>query len=447
MRSLTRNPVGRAVALAALAFVTSCTPSTPGSGSDSYADYNVVLISLDTLRADRLGVYGHERSPSPTLDRLARRSVVFEDVLAQCSTTAPSHRSLFTGHYVYEHQNDPNAFPVLPEILRDAGWQTAAFVDGGQLEDVFGFERGFDLYQQSGSIHTQGAFVGGGLRSLIPMATDWIREKRDDRFFPFLHTYDIHCPYNPPEPFREAYTGRTEFPFEIEGKCGQRYFNFLGLDDEGFGILDDLYDGGVHYTDHALAALRRTLEEENLLDRTIFIVTSDHGESLGERQHVGHNQVREVQLRVPLMFALPGGPAANVPAPVQVIDILPTVLSLLDLDFAGSLSGEDLSAAVTGTDLELPGERFRLAETGNIARKTVRRDRRWSLEITPNQTYLYDLVNDPNETRNLIFQEPEIVADLMAAFEAREIPTDEIIEMPTNMDEATRKQLDALGYN
>lgn len=447
MRSLIRNAAAVAIGLALFGSLSSCATPPPGRGSISLADCNVVLISLDTLRADRLGAYGHERSPSPTLDRLARRSVVFEDVLAQCSTTAPSHRSLFTGHYVYEHQNDPNAFPVLAEILGQAGWATGAFVDGGQLEDAFGFQRGFDVYRQSGSLHTQGAFVGGGLRRLVPLATDWIRAKRDERFFLFLHTYDIHCPYNPPEPFRKAYTGRKEFPFEIEGKCGQKYFNFLGLNEEGFAILEDLYDGGVRYTDRALEGLMRTLEEEDLLDRTIFIVTSDHGESLGEQRHVGHNQVREVQLRVPLMFALPGGPAATIDAPVQVIDILPTVLSLLDLDFAGSLSGEDLSAAVTGADLSLPHERFRLAETGNIAFKTVRRDRRWSLEITPHQTYLYDLENDPNETRNLVFQEPEIVAELKAAFDARAIPTDTIIEMPTNLDEATRQQLNALGYN
>jgi arylsulfatase A-like enzyme len=433
------------LAVAVVAFVTAaCAPDGPSSHSP-FAGYNVVLVSIDTLRADRLGTYGHDAPTSPWLDRLARSAVVFEDVISAAPTTAPSHRSIFSGRPVYEHRNDVEAGPLMAELFREAGWTTAAFVDGGQLAEGFGFHRGFEHYAGSGARHVDGAFLGGGLAALGPQVSAWLREPRRRPFFLFLHTYDVHCPYAPPEPYRDRFAGPNP-GLDIEDKCGQKYFNALRLDASGFRYVSSLYDGGVRHADRMLGRILDDLQRLGIVDRTIVVVTSDHGESLGERRRIGHNQVHDIQLRIPLMIFLPGTGPRLVEGPAHAIDLLPTLLSLVGIEEPGGLPGLDLSEAAMEGE-RIPASRFRLAETGNARVKSVRRDDRWTLHLSEGRpTGLYDLYTDPAESRNVMLAQPAVAETLRAAFEARGVPIEDIPEMPRDLEERTREQLEALGY-
>jgi arylsulfatase A-like enzyme len=408
---------------------------------------NLILFSLDTLRADRLGVYGYNRATSPNIDVFARESVVFLDTLAQAATTAPSHRSLFTGRYVHEHGNKTDGMPVLASLLHSAGYETAAFVDGGQLRPKFGFQAGFEEYYDTGNAHKAGAAVGGGLREINPRVLDWLKRDRSEPFFLFVHTYDVHCPYTPPEPYFSMFVSRSYKPhFEVAGKCGAKAFNKMRLGDPDFEYISALYDGGVRYTDQMIQSLFDALRGHRLLERSIVIVTSDHGESLGERQRIGHNEVYDVQLKVPLIIRLPGGQAARVETPVQLIDILPTVLSLLNLPRSGlSLGGRDLSPSFFAPSDN--GQRLRAAHTTDGLQATVRTDQSWSLMMRGGKgNALYNLELDPYEEHNVLTEHPERVLKLTTAYERLLDPARELPTFPDNLDKKEVQQLEALGY-
>lgn len=326
----TVGPPVLAVALLAALWLLACGEEGDAPRIETQGPYvcdgcNVVMISIDTLRADRVGAYGYERPTSPNLDALAGRSVVFRDVLAQASTTAPSHMTMFSGRYVFEHRNDSENLPLLAELLAERGYRTAAFVDGAQMRPKFGMTKGFETY-----------FVTptrGGLAEINDGLIQWLRSHRREKFFAFVHTYDVHCPYNPPEPYFSMFTDPAYTPdFEVRGRCGKAYFNQLGLGAEGYRHISDVYDGGVRHADALLQEIFSAVADLDLADETVLLVTSDHGEALGERRHVGHNQMYDVQLKVPWILHLPGQAHVSVAGPVQLVDLLPTLLGVLSVD-------------------------------------------------------------------------------------------------------------------
>jgi arylsulfatase A-like enzyme len=411
-------------------------------------DCNVILISLDTLRADRLGAYGYERPTSPNLDTLARESIVFRDVLAQAPTTAPSHASLLSGRYVFEHRNELDDVPMLAELLSARGYETAAFVDGGQMSKSFGMSKGFDSWFDTGGVHVKGAQVGGGLGEIAPQVISWLEEPErvGTTFFAMIHTYDVHCPYTPPEPYFSMFVeDGFERDFEVEGKCGIAYFNELNLGPEDFAYISALYDGGVRYADALLGEIFATIERLDLGDRTVVIVTSDHGEALGERGLVGHNRVFDVHLRVPLIVRLPTRLHQELGGPVQLIDLLPTLLGMLGVEAPEGLPGMDLRPAVAQGRLD--PQRLRYAESGNGLAQTLRMDQRWTLIMNRGVPQgLYDLQADPEETDDLIEQHPEIADRLRAAFEQFTVSGDPVRDFPDDLSEAEIERLRALGY-
>ena len=224
---------------------------------------NIILVSLDTLRADHMGLYGYERSTTPNLDAFASQSVVFERATSQASSTRPSHMSLFQSRPASATTRDGLA---LAEVLAENGFRTAAFTDGGNISSKIGFARGFEIYEDG----------GGGLAESLPKAASWIREHRRERFFLFLHTYDIHLPYEPPEPhasmFTESYDG------DIRGDNTRPTLRRVRSLDEDAGAIIDLdsddrervvalYDGGIHYTDDQLKhlGLHRILYNQSVI--------------------------------------------------------------------------------------------------------------------------------------------------------------------------------------
>ena len=313
------------------------------SGEAAAGSRNLVLVVADTLRADRLGCYGHDRDTSPSLDALAAESVLFENAFAPSPYTATSHASLFTSLYPNTHlvwnktelEGGATVFPklsenavTLAEALRDAGWQTAGIADGGFVKEERGLHQGFELFESK----TTG--VGGR----VDRALEWLREERDPErpFFLFLHTYEVHSPYMPeleyvdrfdPDyrgPLREAVRQARQWVAENPlanpiNKPQERFFKPLfeaqGFSPEDQAFVRTLYDAEIAMVDDEFARLRAYLRESGLDQDTAIVVTSDHGEEFWEHDYWGHHKLWEETLRVPLIARLPGGPPGARPGP------------------------------------------------------------------------------------------------------------------------------------
>lgn len=308
---------------------------------------NVILISLDTLRADRLGVYGYSRDTSPALDRFAAESFVFERALAPAPNTPPSQMSMMTSLYPGRHGFTGNGdrlsphFATLAERMQAAGFQTAGFVDGGYLNARFGFGRGFDVYDQT----------GGGFAQILPRAMRWLRSHGDSPFFLFLHTYDIHAPYASPPPFRDRF---LEEPYQgsfvpTAANMLRAFKGEIELDDADLRFIESRYDEGIRYTDAQLGGFLRYLAGNGYLDATAVLITSDHGEEFHEHGSVLHWQLfYEPNLRVPLVVRPPGGmpQQVRVGAQAELIDVLPTVLDWVGAEALPAAQGRSLVASM-----------------------------------------------------------------------------------------------------
>ena len=374
----------------------------------------VLLVSLDTWRADR---FREDGRTCPALERLAAEAVVFEDCLSTSTNTATAHRSLFTGTHVHRHGHGPG-HPVrspwsLAGLLRAAGYETAGFTGGGYLDARLGFADGFDTWSSRNPRQRAGK-ARRGFRGVLPQARTWWEKRRrqgrdEEPFFLFLHSYDIHCPYWPAEPWRSEWAGDYEGPLDLRSLCGppafQRFFEVHPPSEEELDHLGRMYDGGVAMTDDLLGGFLARLEAEGVLDRTLLIVTSDHGESLGEHRWVGHNHIWEEQLRVPLLIRFPGGRygGRRITAPVELSDVLPTVLDYLGLPVPEGVEGRSLMPWIEGRE-PVPGRRLRIASFEG--RTAVRLDGRWKLVLEEGpggvlSRRLYDLQEDPRESRDL----------------------------------------------
>jgi arylsulfatase A-like enzyme len=354
-------------------------PADPGDAGRR----NVVLISLDTCRTDSLGFAGGER-PTPHLDRLAEESVVFEDCMAQSSATAPSHLSILTGYHVQRHgllKNGERSWPreSLAQTLRDLGYKTAAFTGHGSLQGKFGHGLGFDAFitwhlppgvpsDEEGAAPYQRY-----ISEAIEEAEGFLDEYQDQPFFLFVHGYDPHLPFWPKEPERSEYAGWYEGDLDISKVHKRTQFHPLIaqglLGEEERRYLRDLYDAEIVAADRAIGAFLESLEERGLLDRTIVVFTSDHGELLGEHDWVGHGLFYEEVLAVPLLIRFPDGRwAGRHDAPVQHVDIVPTLLSALGVPVFDGVQGADLMPLVRGEGAVTPPDRMRVGRrAGDVA--------------------------------------------------------------------------------
>jgi arylsulfatase A-like enzyme len=293
-------------------------PTITRPGERPRACRNVVLISIDTLRADRVGVYGAYRPLTPAIDALAGESAVFTEVWAPWPETSGSHMSLFTSRYPSEHgvksfiNAPPASMELLAERLRREGYLTRAFTEDGGVWAYAGFARGFSAYSE----HRSPDFVyRGEAATTFADASRWVETHSARTFFLFIHTYQVHAPYAPPRNYRTLF---ADMPgHEPNGQEGN--------------ALD--YDREVRFTDDQVGAFLATLRRLGLSERTIVVLTSDHGEEFGEHGGTGHGRTlhREV-LQVPLIVSAPGllG-AVRVASPASLLDVAPTILELLGL--------------------------------------------------------------------------------------------------------------------
>ncbi len=290
---------------------------------------NLILVSIDTLRADHLGSYGYGRETSPNLDRLARRSVVFRQAVAQAPTTLPSHAVLFTSRY-WSGNPLPGEFPPVPEewltlaeLLKVRGFATWGFVDGGYMGRRFGFSQGFDSFDDR-PLHIAG---------ILHNVERWLDTHEADRFFLLVHCYDVHSPYQPPPPFNVMFDGDYRGNFvptakNLEDIVQRRQT----LTPEDLQHVVALYDGGIRYTDEQLGRFFDSLERRGLLGSSLLVVLSDHGEEFLEHGSMLHWQMHfSPNLHVPLIIAAPGLAPRSIEGPIELADFVPTVLELLGL--------------------------------------------------------------------------------------------------------------------
>jgi arylsulfatase len=392
--------------LIVMMLLSGCAPTdTPTVLSpDHTTGMNLLLICLDTLRADRLGSYGYDLPTSPFMDMVSKNSIVMPDVLAQNPSTILSHRAIFTGHYVFRQTNGPApAETTMAGRLADVGYATAAFTDGGLMSERFGNDPGFQLYNHD----------AGGTKKVFQRGLDWLDSRSDQPFFMFLHTYDIHYPYTPPAPFDKMFLPDGEPPYHLGDKHGQEYWNDLDLTREEFIWLSRRYDGGVRHTDRDMMKLWMELQRRGLLDNTIVIVLSDHGESLGERLFVGHREPYDVQIHVPLIMVIPGWQGRVLDGAVETVDLLPTVLDLLSIPSDTVFCGKSLADKMYGETHE-SRYRPRLSETWMRAFR-LGPEQKIILADTPENDELYFLDTDPEESNNVVSSHPEIADELRRA--------------------------------
>jgi arylsulfatase A-like enzyme len=396
------------------------------------------MISLDTLRADHLVPYGYARQTSPALARFATQAVRFDQAHAHSTATLPSHLSLLTsllppqigitrpgGPHTSQRSTRlrlSDRVVTLAEVLRDHGYRTAAFSDGGFVIPYYGFDRGFDHFSATSA--AEGAYRNGfrqGIRRLM----GWLDEgpQGDTPFFVFLHTYDVHEPYSPPAPFDRAFTDQTyrgfaeargfpARPAELSRRRDQ-------LTEQDVERARGFYDNGVLATDRALGRLLAMLRERGLYEQSLVVVLSDHGEEFLDHGDFGHGpRVYQELARVPLLLRLPGAAHGGqvVAQPVGLVDVAPTLLDLLGIDAPEDFAGRSLRGVIEGSDDgRWLAERAIYVDVPDVT-KGVAALRRgaWKLVRSRAGAELYDLERDPGETRDLARDEPDRTRALAA---------------------------------
>ncbi len=331
---------------------------------------NVILVSIDTLRPDRMSVYGSERATTPALAAWARRrAVVFEQAVAAAPWTLPSHVSMLTGldvlhHGVVDALPAPPEIEFIQEVLAGAGYRTLAVTGSGYLDPRYGFHQGFQRYRH----WPEKWLAGGELEHGTEWASRFLREESDQPFFLFFHTYEVHGPYRARQPYFSDYCdGPTDLVVapEPEGKRapgarevshrfvmfppGQRQLR-QPIPAQLATMPTDLYDSGVANVDAHLSVLLELLRTSGLEASTLVVITSDHGEALGEHHLAGHGFLYDDNLLVPLMIAFPGSERGGerVAAQVRSIDIVPTILDVVGLRPAAQMDGRSLRPLALG---------------------------------------------------------------------------------------------------
>jgi len=390
---------------------------------------NLLLISVDTLRADRLGCYGYERPTSPAIDRLAAGGALFEDASATSPWTKPSHASLLTG--LYPTRNGALTMQSLihddvvhlASHLGDHGFRTGAVVNAQWLT-MHGLERGFTDFESVDVV--QGRREGS---PVTEEAIRWLRGlDRSDPFFAFVHYMDVHSDYASLPLYEEAFV--EPYSGVVDGSTAQLYDiadGLVTLDAEDARHLENLYDAGIRQVDEQLSRLFAYLDEEGLLEHTLVVLTSDHGEEFFEHGSVlhGKTQYQEV-VRVPLLFSGPGvARGARIATPVSLIDVMPTCLELLGRPAPAGLDGVPLRSTWGESASDLDARLLYLEADVTypppgpgpvpIGSKRAARDGRYKLtyDLASRDTRLFDLLEDPGETRDVKLEHAGIAARLL----------------------------------
>jgi arylsulfatase A-like enzyme len=416
----------------------------------------VILISIDTLRADYLSCYDPPKKTSPNIDRFANENVLFEYATAQAPSTAISHKSILYSVYPAVHKTTKDTVPTEStrsplEILQSRGFKTAAFVGGGQLSRKFGFARGFDSYWEAATKHNRSKDKNS-LQTLEQNANEWLDRNYKEKFFLFLHSYQVHCPYNPPEQYAQKFTSWYRGELDPAGKCGDNYYNVQPQSEEDIRYIRGLYSGSVNYVDEFIGRLFEKLKKLGIYDHTLIVFLGDHGESLGERNYVGHNELYEIQLHIPLIMRVPGYKDIRIDQPLISIDVMPTIFEALGFGRAFPFQGRSLIPVLEKAS-KIEEDRILIAEQKDRIR--VRKGEWVAIfnRIGDPREELYNVKEDPEERTDLSQQNPEKIKEFKRQYarmleSSRDLSAKFIIgnQSRPELDEATKEQLKALGY-
>jgi len=503
---MTRRLIVICALLLVLAATVAC--SETNTPANEAVGPNVLWIVWDTVRADRLSLYGHERPTTPFLDRWAEGARIFDDCIATAGSTTPSHASMFTGLLPSEHGTYhtsrmlPDDLDTIAELLSGAGYQTYLFAANPHISDKQNFQQGFDLYEhpwddryreeairiiqskvpaedrssdlpsklEAGKLKPWNIKAAGELthRGLV----EWLDKRDPERpWFAFLNYMEAHIPYIPPRELRERFMSpeQVERSYEIDNRPVARWaynFELREFSEEDLEILGAVYDATLLELDGMLEKLIGDLEQQGLLDDTIVILASDHGEHIGEHHLLDHQfALYDPILRVPLVLHFPARvPAGRDPSPVSLFDLFPTVLELCGIDPPDDLDSTAVSL------LDADDSRLRLSEYPAPFRPALRtigeiypdwdsepwlrrmrafyRDDHKLICATDGRHELYDLGADPAENSDLYATEvsrgEEMMRGLIEFGETLATRT-EAAESP-ELTEEERRRLEALGY-
>src|SRR3984893_12976920 len=407
---------------------------------------NVVLITIDTLRADHLGCYGYKQIKTPNIDGLAADGVRFESAFAVVPVTLPSHSSMLTGTYPMlsgMHDFSGNKLsplqPTLASVLKQAGYQTGAVIGAAVLDSRFGLNQGFDFYYDhfdfSRLDETNLDEMERPGNVVADEALDWLGKNSQKKFFLWMHLYDPHFPYHPPEPYRREYATQP-------------------------------YDGEIAFADEQVGRLLRFLKEKGIYQNTVIVLCGDHGESLGEHGEKTHGFfIYNATMHVPLIIRLSesrlpeNAPARTLADPVPLVDLMPTILDAVGLEIPSQVQGRSLLPELRGGRTE-PGRSDQAGRSRVLYGETFLpriHFNRWKLRGSENTKYhfidaprpeLYDLAKDPGEVHNL-FSEKKAVAEEMRAKLVtliHDYSAGKEMAEKTGLDPALMERLKALGY-
>jgi len=425
---------------------------------------NVILITLDALRQDHLGCYGYKRNTSPTIDELAKEGVIFTEAISQCSHTAASVTSLITSTYPNIHnvkdwgyQLNPDIhLYTLPEILRLHGYKTALISDQLALSLIKGLERDFDTYYTIWT-STFGPH-GKKIINITDWAMDWIKNNKNKKFFLWLYYLDPHGPYSPPPPYNkmfqndEYYNIKQSIPISddmhrqtVFGKI-PKYLAVNDITEVDYYISQ--YDGEIRYVDSQIGRLVEELKKLCLNKKTIIIITSDHGEGMGEHNlFFGHGILLYDELiKIPLIIKLNKNAQQDkeVDAQVRSIDIVPTILDILSIKKYDSMQGTSLLPLIMNKKNNVP----LYAYSEHLNRKAIR-TKEWKLIYDENnkQYELYSLKDDPRELNNLVPLEKEqfvLLKQKLDDFSKQGKPAG--VNAGFILDKDAKERLRSLGY-
>ncbi len=399
---------------------------------------NIVFITVDTTRTDRMGFLGNKRGITPNLDAMARQGVVFEKAFSQAPLTPVSHATIFTGTYPQFHTVTdfghplPALLPFIPEILQKAGYHTAAFIGSLILDPTAnmapGFDRGFDFFDAGfrpkvGVKEDRYKTVERRAGDVVARTIDWLGKNRQTPFFVWVHLYDPHAPYDPPPPYDQRFK--------------------------------DLYDGEIAYADSALGKLFQYLRQRGLYDRALVVMMSDHGESLGAHGESMHGIfLYDETIHVPLVFKLPNALLAGkrVTTRVRLVDVAPTLLSMLSLPLPPTFQGQSLVPEMK-SGLKAAGDLPAYAETeyphrafGWAGMRSMRAGK--YLYVRAPKRELYDQTVDKAAEHNLAASSPAVAGTLAAQLDRFYDQTTSYHGQPQQSTPNTEQSesLAALGY-
>lgn len=403
------------------------------ASSIGFGDLNLLIITIDTLRADHLGIYGYDKIKTPHIDNLGEKGVLFSRAYCHVPLTLPSHCSLFTGTLPLFHGVRDNGYRLPPfnltlaETFKKKGYQTAAFVGAFPLDSRFGLDKGFEVYDDlygSKNVVRDLSFIERRAEEVNKKVFTWLDDNRDKKFFIWIHYFDPHAPYEPPPLYKDEYNGRE-------------------------------YDGEIAYTDSVIGELLAKLNNLKLTEKTLIILTSDHGEGLGDHNETTHGIfVYDSTLRVPLIFYNPKFlPQGQIIADqVGLIDMMPTILDLMGLSQGPNVQGKSLRSQI------LKGKPFskKYCYIESVAAMMDRnwaplqgvRTKEWKYIDAPIPE-LYDLKKDPEEMNSVIEDNPKIAQRLRKRLQDMISHNSSPLSsrlLETKRTRETTEKLRALGY-